>query len=147
MVANFTMGIIFSADLANVYLLRKDHPEWQAGLLNGVGGKLNTGESYAVCMAREGKEESGYSGEWQHLGSMRGQNDVGAFQCEVFYSVMAAKVKEPKTCEAEKIEKHPVADLPALIPQMVPHLPMLILASLAHNAAKPADKFILNVEY
>ena len=149
MIANFTMGIIFSADLANVYLLRKDHPEFQAGLLNGVGGKLEQGETYADCMAREAKEEGSYTGTFQHLGSMRGNTEGwGEYQCEVFYSVMDKKAKEPKTTEKEPIEKHPVAELPALAPQMVPHLPMLIMASLAHNAAaKPEDKFRLTVKY
>jgi hypothetical protein len=60
---------------------------------------------------------------------------------------MVETAKKPKTCEKEKIEKHPVADLPALVPQMVPHLPMLIMAALAHHAAGPGGKFTLNVEY
>jgi 8-oxo-dGTP pyrophosphatase MutT (NUDIX family) len=138
------MGIIFSADCSNVYLIRKDHPEWQAGLLNGVGGKLEPGETYADCMAREGKEEAGYAGDWNHLGSMRGDGE-DAFQCEVFYSVMEKKTKEPKTTEKEPIEMHPVADLPALTAQMVPHLPMLILAALTHHTARA--KFSLGISY
>ena len=149
MIANFTMGIIFSSDCSNVYLLRKDHPEFQAGLLNGVGGKLEPGETYAGCMAREAKEEGSYTGEWNHLGSMRGNTEGwGEYQCEVFYSIMDKKAKVPKTTEKEPIEMHPVADLPKLTAEMVPHLPMLIMASLAHNAAtKPDDKFRLTVEY
>ena len=142
---NFTMGIVFSPDLKDMYLLRKDHPDWQAGLLNGVGGKLQDGENYASAMARESQEEASYAGDWNHLGSMRGNNDVGAFQCDVFYSVMGAEAKEPKTTEAEKIEKHPVADLVTLIPEMVPHLPMLIMAAQAHHAA--TNKFTLEVVY
>jgi len=141
---NFTMGIIFSHDMESMYLLRKDHPEWQAGLLNGVGGKLKDGESYADCMAREAAEESGYTWNFVCLGRMRGEGK-DAFQCEVFYSVMGAKGKEPHTCEAEKIEKHPVADLHKLIPEMVPHLPMLILAALNHQKAN--TKFSLCVTY
>ena len=147
MVANFTLGVIFSNDLDKVYLLRKDHPEFQAGKLNGVGGKLEPGETYAACMAREGKEEGAYSGDWTHLGRMRGGNDVGAFQCEVFYSVMGANTEEPKTSETEQIEMHPVADLHKLTPEMVPHLPMLICAALTHHAAKESDKFTLDVTY
>ncbi len=148
MIANFTMGIIFSNDCNNVYLLRKDHPEFQAGLLNGVGGKLEPGETYADCMAREAKEEGSYTGSFNHLGSMRGNTEGWReYQCEVFYSVMDKKTKEPKTTEKEPIEMHPVADLPALTAQMVPHLPMLIMASLAHHTAKEEDKFNLSVTY
>jgi ADP-ribose pyrophosphatase YjhB (NUDIX family) len=144
---NFTMGIIFSPDLKDVYLLRKDHPEWQDGKLNGVGGHLQAGENYADAMSRESKEESGYAGKFIVLGSVRGEETESnsAFQCEVFYSVMGAKDKEPHTIEKEKIEKHPIADLLKLIPEMVPHLPTLILSALAHHEAK--NKFSVSFNY
>ena len=72
MIAQFTLGITFSADGQHVYLMRKDHPNFQAGKLNGVGGKLEPGETFADCMAREGREVSGYSGVWHRLGTMMG---------------------------------------------------------------------------
>jgi 8-oxo-dGTP diphosphatase len=142
----FTMGIIFSSDLKIVYLLRKDHPIWQAGLLNGVGGKLEHGETLLSCMEREALEEAGYAGEWIDFGEMRG-GDGGGWNCEIFYSVMEPDQAEPKTCEQEKIEAHPVDDLPKLIPEMVPHLPWLILAALTHHGASDRAKFSLDVAY
>lgn len=43
----------------HVVLIRKIKPEWQAGKLNGVGGKIEPGETPEQAMAREFKEEAG----------------------------------------------------------------------------------------
>lgn len=42
-----------------VVLIRKVKPDWQAGKLNGVGGKIEQGESPEQAMAREFQEEAG----------------------------------------------------------------------------------------
>jgi 8-oxo-dGTP diphosphatase len=41
-----------------VALVRKARPEWQKGRLNGVGGKVESGESPAEAMVREFAEEA-----------------------------------------------------------------------------------------
>ena len=144
----FTVGIIFTPDLKAVYLLRKDRPKWQAGLLNGVGGKVEPHETFLSCMEREAREEAGYAGEWVPFTSMKGADGPqGPWRCEVYYSVMEPGASAPYTCEREQIEVHPVADLVNLIPQMVPHLPWLILAALNHHRAEPRQKFNLQVWY
>lgn len=43
----------------NVLLIRKAKPDWQAGLLNGIGGKVEDGESIFQATVREFKEETG----------------------------------------------------------------------------------------
>lgn len=61
----YTVGFLFDKPGLAVLLLRKTRPEWQAGKLNGVGGKLEPGESPLDCMVREGAEEAGLDGvEW-----------------------------------------------------------------------------------
>lgn len=145
MIARFTLGFVL-ADGKYVYLMRKDHPDFQAGKLNGVGGKLEPGETFADCMAREAVEESGYSGAWHHLATMTGNTKGwGMYQCEVFYSVMSEGDTEPHTCEREPIEKHPIADLLSLSSQMVPHLPVLIMAALARHNSGPEAGFTLTL--
>lgn len=42
-----------------VVLVRKSRPSWQAGLLNGVGGKWESGETGCEAMRREFLEETG----------------------------------------------------------------------------------------
>lgn len=50
----------FALDEANrVCLIWKTHPAWQAGLLNGVGGHIEEGESPEEAMRREFQEETG----------------------------------------------------------------------------------------
>jgi 8-oxo-dGTP pyrophosphatase MutT (NUDIX family) len=45
----------------NILLIRKKRPDWQAGYLNGVGGKIEFGESVREAMSREFYEETGIS--------------------------------------------------------------------------------------
>lgn len=65
---DYVVGFAFSAYLDSVVLVEKTHPEWQAGLLNGPGGKVDTGETPAASMAREFEEECGVAtaaSEWE----------------------------------------------------------------------------------
>jgi 8-oxo-dGTP pyrophosphatase MutT (NUDIX family) len=57
----YVAGFLFNADKARVLLVRKTRPEWQVGLLNGIGGKIeDMGESAEEAMVREFKEEVGW---------------------------------------------------------------------------------------
>ena len=53
------LGFAFSTHGAQVLLIRKNRPEWQAGKLNGIGGKIEPGEMPDEAMAREFREETG----------------------------------------------------------------------------------------
>ena len=55
----YVCGFAFYGKPAKVVLIRKIKPEWQADKLNGVGGKIEAGESPEQAMAREFKEEAG----------------------------------------------------------------------------------------
>lgn|SRR5678816_2397713 len=59
MTARYVVGLVFDPDFNSVLLCRKNTPEWQKGLWNGIGGKVEEGETYLQAMARECKEESG----------------------------------------------------------------------------------------
>jgi 8-oxo-dGTP diphosphatase len=63
----------FLHDEESVVLICKNRPEWQDGLLNGVGGKVEFGESQKAAMIREFGEETGvYIGEWDHFATLVG---------------------------------------------------------------------------
>jgi len=55
----YVLGFCFMHDNTEVVLIRKNKPEWQAGLLNGIGGKIEPGETIHEAMVREFREETG----------------------------------------------------------------------------------------
>lgn len=52
-----TLAFIFNENLNKVLLIKKSKGV-QKGMLNGVGGKMDDGESFLECMYREIKEET-----------------------------------------------------------------------------------------
>lgn len=72
----YVCGFAFHGDNAvrpKVVLIRKVKPDWQKGKLNGVGGKIEKGESPERAMEREFFEEAGvriFSDRWQVFARM-----------------------------------------------------------------------------
>lgn len=63
----YVVGFMINEQRTQVALIQKTKPEWQAGLLNGIGGKIEPNESAKGAMTREFLEETGvqtYSDEW-----------------------------------------------------------------------------------
>lgn len=83
----FVVGFMFNKNRDVLLLIKKNRPEWQKGLLNGIGGRIEKGESPEEAMKREGIEETNLSPKWIHKGVMRGINNDGArFECHIFYA-------------------------------------------------------------
>ncbi len=73
----YVLGFLFSEPFAGehseVVLIRKLKPDWMAGCLNGVGGKIEPGEEPLEAMCREYHEEAGVKTEpllWRKVGKM-----------------------------------------------------------------------------
>jgi hypothetical protein len=49
----YVVGFLFDGLCQNVTLIKKTHPEWQKGKLNGVGGKIEPNETSTDAMRRE----------------------------------------------------------------------------------------------
>jgi 8-oxo-dGTP diphosphatase len=68
-------GFFFSRDGQRVALVRKGPTKgWQAGRFNGVGGKVEPGETPVAAMVREFREEAGVAtapGHWTHCVTLR----------------------------------------------------------------------------
>jgi 8-oxo-dGTP diphosphatase len=62
-VTDYVCGFMFSESPQGprVLLIQKNRPAWQAGRLNGIGGKIEDGESPLDAMVREFREEAGLS--------------------------------------------------------------------------------------
>jgi 8-oxo-dGTP diphosphatase len=68
MKTEYVCGFLFSPDGKKVVLIKKNRPENQAGKLNGIGGKIEPGETPEQAMIREFNEEAGiYIDEWIEL--------------------------------------------------------------------------------
>ena len=76
-------------------LVKKLRPKWQAGHLNGIGGKIEEDETPIAAMRREASEEAGLGHlPWRRSGLMRGTNNDGnAFECYVFSAISPATFK------------------------------------------------------
>ena len=127
---------MFSEDMKAVALIRKNRPEWQAGKLNGVGGKIEPNEDFSAAMVREFREEAGREttmDQWRHYGQMIGMNDdnEGAFKCQIFASTMpGAAIYRLKGQESEQIEIISIEKL--CENEMIENLHWLILLALDH---------------
>lgn len=73
----YTVGFIFNEDLSKLALVRKTHPDWQKGKLNGAGGKIKLGETSSECIVREIEEETGlrtYKDDWVYVARIQGED-------------------------------------------------------------------------
>jgi len=69
----YVLGFLFSPDYKQVVLINKTKPVWQAGRWNGVGGKIESGETPSAAMSREFEEETGLLlYDWSEFGSIVG---------------------------------------------------------------------------
>jgi 8-oxo-dGTP diphosphatase len=102
----YVVGFMFSTDLQFVALIRKNRPEWQAGKLNGIGGKIEEDESPRDAMIREFYEETGVltaSDDWTISGRIGEEAfDENEFQVYVLKAV-SNKVFDVKTTTDEKV--------------------------------------------
>ena len=71
-VARYVVGFLFVDGVNTVLLIRKKRPAWQAGRLNGPGGKVEPGETFLQAMRREFTEEIEYAGidAWEHFATL-----------------------------------------------------------------------------
>jgi 8-oxo-dGTP diphosphatase len=84
---DYAAGFFISDDLTteklgyqHVALIRKKRPDWQAGRLNAIGGKLEPGELPSEAMAREFREETGVEtlpSDWDKFATLRMPGHMG----------------------------------------------------------------------
>lgn len=121
----YVVGFIVNEARDTVLLIRKNRPEWQAGLLNGIGGKIERGELEINAMMREAKEEAGVdAAAWRHFAMLHNR------QCSVhcFVAIGDAPFVKAETRGDEPIVRMPLRSLRTcdVIPNLRWLLPMAL---------------------
>jgi 8-oxo-dGTP diphosphatase len=121
----YVVSFILTPDFKYVWLIKKKTPEWQKDCLNGIGGKIELGETPKEAIIRELQEESGLilqSHQLISIGIMRGiNNDNSEFQVDIFTGVTNEKLV---TKEEESIDVYKVSEVKDH--KHIENIPMLI---------------------
>lgn len=109
MTTRAVVGLLFDEAGDELLLLRKARPAWQAGYLNGPGGKLEDGESPAQAMTREFLEETGLRVEdWREVCVRRDQDT------EVYFFASTGNLRDCRASTDEVIEIVRVSEITRL---------------------------------
>ena len=129
-VKKYVTGFLFSQDTNQIVLIKKINPQWQRGLFNGIGGKVEANETSIDAMVRECAEETGVITQpvdWQYFANVFRPNgyDVDLYFARTDLALSA------KTMEAEEIHIMKVSAIPKNI---IPNLQWLIPLALDNQA-------------
>ena len=105
----YVVGFLLDPTLSKVVLIRKAKPEWQHGLLNGVGGKVGDhieDESPENAIHREFEEETGMKGlDWQKFLTLKTPHS------ELHFFRAIGNVHKPSTRTDEEVGVYDVHDV------------------------------------
>jgi 8-oxo-dGTP diphosphatase len=135
----YVNGFLFDSYGEYVTLIEKAKPEWQAGLLNGVGGKVESGETFEEAMTREFLEEAGVEvlhegpyGNWTRFMDLKWEEKGGGI-C-VFYRAFSTSLQDLASTQTdEPINAYSVEDIlsePYLRTRVIPNLHWLLPMAL-----------------
>ena len=131
----YVNGLLFSPDYKKIVLIRKRRPNWQENMLNGIGGRIESGETPLDAMKREFMEEAGIEiNNWHNFSKMEGNEWV-------VYMYVAKSEDYIKTFSKtdEEVEIHYVFDIANL--DLIPNLKWLIPMSI------DMDNIYTNITY
>lgn len=128
----YVVGFMFNPTEDAVLLIRKTHPHWQKGKLNGVGGRIEEGESATEAMRREFLEETGID----HLHWKRFCVLGDARQWQIHFFSATGLIAKAVACTDEKPEIHPAWVLPF---DVIPNLRWLIPMALSMKYERIAE--------
>jgi len=122
----YVVGFLFSNDCSHVVLIKKLNPKWQKGLFNGVGGKIEEGESSIEAISREFEEETGVLIDVKKWNCYINIERPNHYYLDV-YCAFSNLAFEVRTVEKEEVHIVKVDNLPSNI---IPNLKWLIPLAL-----------------
>lgn len=122
---HYVLGFLFTPDYERVLLIRKAKPEWQKGLLNGVGGKIELADHWPLlAMRREFNEETRINASfWLQFAVM--QSEGWTVHCYVSH-LRRELMTGYEGSEQEPVDLYEIAALnpSACVPNLMWLLPM-----------------------
>lgn len=131
---SYVVGFLFNSDQTEVVLIRKEKPAWQKGKLNGVGGKIEPGETPMEAMVREFTEEAGLTvTNWREYCTI---SDNNHFKIHFFFANHASSIYEVESKTEEKVGVFSVNELPygACLPNIYWEIPMALSMTRGERA-------------
>ncbi len=125
----YSVGFMFNEDKTQVALVRKTRPEWQAGKLNGPGGKVESGETYDQTMSREFEEEVGGETnpeDWNLFMVMSGKDFI------IHFFTMVGDLTKLLTVGDEELVIEDVKNIHLARADMIDNLPWTVGMALDH---------------
>lgn len=124
----YVLGFMFDENLDYVALIEKQNPEWQRGKLNGIGGKVEIGETPFDAMVREFEEETGVlSYNWIYSLTMYEENEFNVY---VYYA-FDDSIHDVRTVEKETVRIFDVDfDFCEIKAKSISNVPWLIMMGL-----------------
>lgn len=106
---NYVVGIV--TDGSKILLLRKNNPDWQKGLYNGVGGKVDLDETPFEAIIRECQKEVGLEiSNWSEIETIPLQSGV---DLTYFFAVIEEEeLKKAQSLQDERVEFFDIDNLP-----------------------------------
>jgi 8-oxo-dGTP diphosphatase len=141
----YVLGFLFDPRLEHVVLIEKRRPGWQAGKHNGVGGKIEEGETPDQAMVREFREETGVEiTTWRQYATLN--SHAGDFQLNVFFAISADYDKVVSVTDEEIVVWY-ISELELWKDNIIPNVRWLIPMALAFTKGERASSFTITENY
>jgi 8-oxo-dGTP diphosphatase len=141
----YVCGFLLDKALNLVVLIEKQTPEWQKNKWNGVGGKIEPGETPLQAMTREFHEEAGLEiTDWHQYCTLRGRNS----EINFFYCVMDAEyLTKVRTMTKEQLGIWSIARASQWNFPLLPNIRWILPMALVAIKDKPTEVYEISVEY
>ena len=127
---NFVLGFMYSPDGRKVALLEKNRPDWQKGLFNGIGGKIEPFDKSEIdALCREFEEEAGVTTQPENWLQFATLNVIGLGNVHVFKS-FSDDIHNIENKTDEEISLFDTDNIPS---NTIPNLKWLIPLGLDRN--------------
>jgi 8-oxo-dGTP diphosphatase len=118
-------GFLINPRRSTVALIEKQKPEWQKGLLNGIGGKIEEGETPIEAMKREFLEETGATVDsWREFAHMNHSGN------EVHFFTAQSESVTIRSLTIEKVDWYNIDDIVTYQYRIINNLSWLIPLAL-----------------